>query len=123
MATFKAMFGSAQWVGGEQRTQAEIELDHVIGLRGDERVINVPASELMILTSGDLPRNLVQAIRQTRGQAYRAWTEQEEAALREMWERGEEIKVMTEALGRQWGALRMRARRMGLPARPGGDAP
>ncbi|ROO88751.1 hypothetical protein EDD29_6430 [Actinocorallia herbida] len=117
------MFKGPQWVGGEQLVHGAVRLDHVIGLRGGERVLNVAASDLSILTSGDLPANLVAAIRTVQPRAYSAWTADEEAALREMWERGAEIPAMVSALGRRWSGIKARAKKLGLPPRAGSGTP
>ncbi|WP_123667954.1 hypothetical protein [Actinocorallia herbida] len=120
---FRVMFKGPQWVGGEQLVHGAVRLDHVIGLRGGERVLNVAASDLSILTSGDLPANLVAAIRTVQPRAYSAWTADEEAALREMWERGAEIPAMVSALGRRWSGIKARAKKLGLPPRAGSGTP
>jgi len=115
----RAMFRSPQPVDGERRTQAEIDLDRVVLYQGPRLIANVPATELMVLTSEDLPSGVIDAIRVTLPNAYQPWTEAEETALRDMWARGVPIADMVTALGRRYKAVQSRARRLGLPPRRG----
>lgn len=53
-------------------------------------------------------------IRTTHPQAYRAWTAEEEAQLKKLFERGKQMKEMQEKLGRQPGGIRSRLKKLGL---------
>ncbi len=53
-------------------------------------------------------------IRAIHPQAYRAWTADEEAKLKKMFERGKQMKEMAEKLGRKPGAIRSRLKKLGL---------
>lgn len=54
------------------------------------------------------------AIRVKHPQAYRSWTADEEAELKKMFERGKQMKEMTEKLGRKPGGIRSRLKKLGL---------
>lgn len=53
-------------------------------------------------------------IRAKHPQAYRAWTDDEEAQLKKMFERGKQMKEMSEKLGRKPGGIRSRLKKLGL---------
>lgn len=53
-------------------------------------------------------------IRAKHPQAYRSWTANEEAELKKMFERGKQMKEMTEKLGRKPGGIRSRLKKLGL---------
>lgn len=53
-------------------------------------------------------------IRETHPQAYRAWTADEEAELKKMFERGKQMKEMSAKLGRKPGGIRSRLKKLGL---------
>lgn len=56
----------------------------------------------------------LEALRANHPQAYRAWTADEEAQLKKMFDRGKQMKEMTEKLGRQPGGIRSRLKKLGL---------
>lgn len=53
-------------------------------------------------------------IREQHPQAYRTWTDDEEAMLRKMFERGKQMKEMSGKLGRKPGAIRSRLKKLKL---------
>lgn len=53
-------------------------------------------------------------IREKHPQAYRPWTEAEEAELKKMFGRGKQTKEICEKLGRQPGGIRSRLKKLGL---------
>ncbi len=53
-------------------------------------------------------------LREKHPQAYRPWSADEEAQLKKMFERGKQMKEMSEKLGRNPGALRSRLKKLGL---------
>lgn len=55
-------------------------------------------------------------IRTHHPQAYRSWTPEEEKQLKKMFERGKQMKEMSEKLGRQPGGIRSRLKKLGLVA-------
>lgn len=113
----RVMFGSPQWVGGQEVGQAEVRLDHVAGYCGGDLVVNVRAEELMVLTAKDLPATYLDALRTVLPNAHQPWTAADEAALRAMWEQGVPVSDMVSRLGRRYGAIKERARRLGLASR------
>lgn len=117
----QVMFGTAQWVNGQQVTQADVELDQIVGYGGGRIIVNVRASDLLILTAGDLPARYVDAVRAVLPNAHKAWSEQEDQALRELWERGVPVGEMVGPLGRRYKAIQSRARLLGLRSRRGGS--
>ena len=54
------------------------------------------------------------AIREHHPKAYRSWTEEEEEQLKKMFERGKQMKEMSEKLGRKQGGIRSRLKKLGL---------
>lgn len=56
------------------------------------------------------------ALRADHPQAYRSWTSAEEAQLQKMFERGKQMKEMSEKLGRKPGGIRSRLKKLGLVA-------
>jgi DNA-directed RNA polymerase specialized sigma24 family protein len=60
------------------------------------------------------PAYSLAAIRQTRARAYGPWSEEEEAAVRFLAERGWTATQLAGALGRRRGGIRSRLRRLGL---------
>lgn len=56
----------------------------------------------------------IEIIRETHPQAYRAWTADEEAELKKMFERGKQMKEMSAKLGRKPGGIRSRLKKLGL---------
>jgi len=113
----RMMFRSPQWVNGQEVTQAEAGLDHVTAYCGGELVVNVRAEDLMVLTAEDLPASYLEAVRTVLPQAHQPWTAADEAALREMWERGVPVSAMVPLLGRRYGAIKTRAKQLGLRSR------
>lgn len=116
MAVLRMLFASPQLVNGEYVIQAEIDVSQVIGVDGDRAAFNVPASELLVLTADDLPGTYVEVVRTQRPNAYRAWTAEDDALLRELWREGKRFGEMTGPLGRRYGAIKSRARKLGLRA-------
>jgi hypothetical protein len=113
----RMMFSSPQWVDGKPVQQAETSLDHVMAYRAGELIVNVKAADLMILTAEDLPATYLDALRAVLPQAHQPWTAADEAALREMWDQGVPVSDMVSRLGRRYGAIKERARRLGLSSR------
>lgn len=56
----------------------------------------------------------VETIRQEHSQAYRPWSEQDEAYLRQRFAEGARIPDLADELGRQPGGVRSRLRKLGL---------
>lgn len=56
----------------------------------------------------------VEKIREQHANAYRAWSEDEEAKLKKLFNKGVQIREMAETLGRKPGGIRSRLKRLGL---------
>ncbi|MDQ5976982.1 MAG: helicase, partial [Patescibacteria group bacterium] len=56
----------------------------------------------------------LEQIRKTHAQAYRPWTEKEEAQLRRLFNRGMPVREIATVLGRQVGGVRSRMKRLEL---------
>lgn len=67
-------------------------------------------------TEGEAGGNGFDEIREKHPQAYRSWTSDEEARLKKMFERGKQMKEMSEKLGRKPGGIRSRLQKLGLVA-------
>lgn len=65
-------------------------------------------------SDGDARGYDVETVRRTHRNAYRPWSQEEEAALRDRFAAGEQIADIAEALGRKPGAIRSRLARLGL---------
>jgi ATP-dependent DNA helicase PIF1 len=56
----------------------------------------------------------IEIIREKHPQAYRSWTADEEAELKKLFERGKQMKEISEKLGRKPGGIRSRLKKLGL---------
>ena len=56
----------------------------------------------------------IEIIREKHPQAYRSWTTDEEAELKKLFERGKQMKEISEKLGRKPGGIRSRLKKLGL---------
>ncbi|MDP3685526.1 MAG: PIF1 family DEAD/DEAH box helicase [bacterium] len=72
-----------------------------------------PTTEQHQRTDGS-PASSVERIRTKHANAYRAWQEQEDAALTEQYQSGESVPTIAQRLDRQPSAIRSRLRKIGL---------
>lgn len=115
MTVMRVMFSTPQWVDGRWTTQAEIDVVHVQAVSASgEAVVNAAAEHVVMLSVGDLPKTYVQAVRAQRPNAYRAWSEEDDRLLIEMHAAKAPMKERIELLGRRYGAVRSRMRKLGL---------
>ncbi len=98
---------------------AEMEQNFIIICGGKQKKVKKekrvnPAKIRKTESRGKDGQGVMEIIREKHPQAYRSWTDDEEAALKKMFERGKQMKEMSEKLGRKPGALRSRLKKMGL---------
>lgn len=113
MVRMRVMFDSPQWVSGVKVTQAEVEVDQVICLSADgERLVNVAAENLLLLTSGDLPGSYVEAVRVQRPNAYRPWSPEDDEKLAALVAQGAAVHELIGIFDRRYGAIKSRIRKL-----------
>lgn len=88
--------------GGKQKREKKIKKEKKVSTKGGSA------------SSGKKKGDGFDTLREKHPQAYRSWTESEEKELKKMFERGKQMKEMSEKLGRKPGALRSRLKKLGL---------
>ena len=94
---------------------AEMEKNFIIICGGKQKKIKKEKKAKKVKkTAAETEADGFAEIREKHPQAYRPWTEAEEKELKKMFERGKQMKEMSEKIGRKPGGIRSRLKKLGL---------